>query len=259
MSLRFVSRTAGLAVVWLLAFGTAAWAGDEPAAEPTIYKWVDESGVAHYTTDRDRIPREIRTRVERVEPTRPAATAAPHREDLMRDAVKTQPPATLVAPAPAPVAPAPVVAVPPPNGAVPQADVDADDAVVEVEPSEPIEAVETVDRPVEAEIAAPLATDVEPEIDPVSAPPPAPVAALAPTQAAELSKLDAEIDAVENQIAAREERLAALISSSEAERTTPLVDDPSFREISQQLPKLQAELRTLRDRRNKIQPAAPTP
>lgn len=256
MSFRFVPLAAGLAVVWLLAFGTAAWAGDEPAAEPTIYKWVDESGVAHYTTDRDRIPREIRTRVERVEPTRPAATAAPHREDLMRDAVKTQPPATIVAPAPAPVAPAPVAAVPPPNGAVPQADVDSD---VGAEPSKPIEEVETVDRPVEEEIAAPLATDVEPEIDPVSAPPPAPVAALAPTQTAELSKLDAEIDAVEEQIAAREERLAVLISSSEAEHTSALVDDPSFREISQQLPKLQAELQTLRDRRNKIQPAAPTP
>jgi hypothetical protein len=42
-------------------------------------------------------------------------------------------------------------------------------------------------------------------------------------------------------------------------RAAPLVDDPQFREISQTLPKLQADLQTLRERRNKIQPTAATP
>jgi hypothetical protein len=243
-----------VAVAALLAFGTVARAEDEPAAEPTIYKWVDENGVAHYTTDRDRIPSEIRTRVERVPSNRPSTTAEPHREDLMRDAVKTQPPATVAVPAPAP-APAPVAAAPPAQPA-PATNVEEVEAVESTEPLEEIEAVESV---VEGEAPAPLATDVEPEMDPVSAPPPAPIAALEPKQAAELAKLDEQIDSVESQIAQREERLAALISSAEDQRTTALVDDPSFREISQQLPKLQAELQTLRDRRNKIQPTAPTP
>lgn len=257
MSPRFVvPLCATVAVAALLVLGTAARAADEAPAEPTIYKWVDENGVAHYTTDRNRIPSEIRTRVERATPSRPAV-AAPHREDLMRDAVKTAPPATIVAPAPAAVAlPPPVAAAPPPNGAAVQTDVDE---VVTVEGTEPLEEVEAVEKVVEEEAPAPLATDAEPETDPVSAPPPAPVAALEPKQAAEIEKLDAQIDAVEGQIAQREEKLAALISSSEDQRTTALVDDPSFREISQQLPKLQAELQTLRDRRNKIQPTAPTP
>jgi hypothetical protein len=50
-----------------------------------------------------------------------------------------------------------------------------------------------------------------------------------------------------------------LISSTDEQRATPIVDDPQFREISQSLPKLQADLQTLRERRNKIQPTAPTP
>lgn len=252
MSHRFVAPLcASIAVAALLVCGTAAWAEDEAAAEPTIYKWVDENGVAHYTTDRDRIPSEIRTRVERVAPRQPAV-AAPHPEDLMRDAVKTKPPATLVASPPL----APVAAAPPPlQPAAPT----AVEEVVEVESTQPLEDVEAVESVVEKDAPAPLATDAEPEMDPVSAPPPAPVAALEPKQAAEIAKLDEQIDSVESQIEQREEKLAALISSSEDQRTTALVDDPSFREISQQLPKLQAELQTLRDRRNKIQPSAPTP
>lgn len=253
MSLRFVaSLCATVGVAALLAFGTVARAADEAPAEPTIYKWVDENGVAHYTTDRDRIPSAIRDRVERAAPSRPAA-ATPHREDLMRDAVKSKPPATVVTPAPS-LAP-PVAAAPPPQPPAPT-DAEEIESVTSTEPPAEVEAVEQV---VDEEIPAPLATDAEPEMDPVSAPPPAPVAALEPKQAAELAKLDEQIDSVESQIAQREEKLAALISSSEDQRTTALVDDPSFREISQQLPKLQAELQTLRDRRNKIQPAAPTP
>jgi hypothetical protein len=90
----------------------------------------------------------------------------------------------------------------------------------------------------------------------VSAPPPAPALEVAPAQADELAKIDAQIGALESQIAQREETLAVLISSADAERATPLVDDPSFREISQQLPKLQAELQSLRERRNEIQPTS---
>lgn len=268
MSFRSVASLCAIAAVaGLLAFGTAARAEDEAVTEPTIYKWVDENGVAHYTTDRDRIPSEIRTRVERIS-NQPAAASAPHPEDLMRDAVKTRPPAPIAAPAPlaapAPVAapapapsPAPVAAAPPPDLPVVPADVEEAAAVESTQPIDEVEAAEeAVDRD---DPPMPLATDAEPEIDPVSAPPPAPVAVLAPKQAAELAKLDAEIDTVENRIEVREEKLAALISSSEDQRGAALVDDPDFREISQELPKLQAELQTLRDRRNKIQPAAPTP
>jgi hypothetical protein len=40
----------------------AAWADEAPEAKPRIYRWVDENGIAHYTTDEDRIPKSLRRR-----------------------------------------------------------------------------------------------------------------------------------------------------------------------------------------------------
>jgi hypothetical protein len=100
---------------------------------------------------------------------------------------------------------------------------------------------------------------VRDETSAVSSPPPAPVIPLDPEQQAVVAELDEQIEVVQGEIAKREDTLAALISTADEERTTPLVDDPAFREISQRLPKLQADLQTLRERRNKIQPTAPTP
>jgi prefoldin subunit 5 len=93
----------------------------------------------------------------------------------------------------------------------------------------------------------------------VSAAPPAAAIELEPKEQAAISELDQQIESVQAEIAEREETLATLISTSDEDRTTPLVDDPAFREISQRLPKLQADLQTLRERRNKIQPTASTP
>jgi hypothetical protein len=106
---------------------------------------------------------------------------------------------------------------------------------------------------------APLSQDVRDELSAVSAPPPAPIIPLDPEQQAAVDELDQQIEGIQSEIAKREETLAALISTTDEQRTTPLVDDPAFREISQRLPKLQADLQTLRERRNKIQPAASTP
>lgn len=46
------------------AFAVAATAQDAPEdAPPRIYRWIDENGIAHYTTERDRIPAALRNRV----------------------------------------------------------------------------------------------------------------------------------------------------------------------------------------------------
>lgn len=219
------------------------------AESPTIYKWVDENGVSHYTTDKGRIPSEVRTRVERATP--PVA-APPHPEDELRDAVRVKPKQPIAAPAAEPI-PEPVTeqAAPAPSAAPTASPAPAPAPAPQVaKPAAPT-------PPVEA-IAPPLAGDPagEAEVDAVSAPPPARVAPLAPKQNAELAKIDGQIQQLESEIAAREEKLAGLISSGDEQRSTPLVDDPAFREISQRLPKLQAELQTLRERRNKIQPSA---
>jgi hypothetical protein len=233
------------ATVAFLAIATHAQA--EP---PTIYKWVDENGIAHYTTDRDNIPSAIRDRVE----TRGAATPAkspdvaaqPDREDLMRDVVRTAPAVAAGGePIAAPTEPAPDVAAIAAPSAAPATEPEAE-AVFETETA-------TIAAP------TPLSEDVRDETSAVSSPPPAPIVPLDPEQEAAVTELDQQIEGIQSEIAKREETLAALISTSDEERTTPLVDDPAFREISQRLPKLQADLQTLRERRNKIQPTAPTP
>jgi hypothetical protein len=78
-----------------------------------------------------------------------------------------------------------------------------------------------------------------------------------PVDAAELADLDQQIAALEDKIAKDEDALTALISVPEPQRKGPLVDDPKFREIAKRLPKLQADLQTLRERRGQVQ-LAPT-
>jgi hypothetical protein len=79
-----------------------------------------------------------------------------------------------------------------------------------------------------------------------------------PIDAAELAELDHQIAALEEKIAKDEDALTALISVPEPQRKGPLVDDPKFREIAKRLPKLQADLQSLRERRGQVQ-LAPAP
>ena len=234
------------------------------AEPPTIYKWVDENGIAHYTTDRDNIPSAIRDRVESRGPATPAKTpdvaAQPHREDLMRDVVHTAPAAAAGGePIAAPAEPAPDVAAIAAPSTAPAAETGAaSEATGEAEAEPETEAAREAE-PTTIAAPTPFSQDVRDETSAVSSPPPAPIAPLDPEQQAALTELDRQIEGIEGEIAKREDTLAALISTSDEQRTTPLVDDPAFREISQRLPKLQADLQTLRERRNKIQPTAPTP
>lgn len=50
-----------LALLALGAASPAPAAGDD-APPPRIYRWVDENGIAHYTTDPERIPKSLRRR-----------------------------------------------------------------------------------------------------------------------------------------------------------------------------------------------------
>jgi hypothetical protein len=62
----------------LLALGAAASA-EEGATAPHIYRWIDENGVAHYTTSLERVPEELREqplRREEISPNAPAAVDA---------------------------------------------------------------------------------------------------------------------------------------------------------------------------------------
>lgn len=55
-------------MILLIVFGgllaTGAWAQEKAEkTQPPIYKWVDENGIAHYTTDLEHIPEALRDRI----------------------------------------------------------------------------------------------------------------------------------------------------------------------------------------------------
>jgi hypothetical protein len=291
-----------LPLAWIV--GAALWtAGGAGAESPVVYKWVDEHGVAHYTTDRDRIPASIRDRVEQRggSATRGAdwltrdATAAPEPGVAVRgpEPLRSEPPATREERAPE-AEESEVGAASEPHDTVDSyrepAWEEAPGAEAAYAPHDlgesgsppspgptgdatPGSAAEaTAELPVEPEIGAPeLAPTppVEASGQPIEGPgvpaseePPAPAAVAAPAplplgpeESAELAEIDRRISALEGEIARDEEALMALISVTDDERQRQLVDDPAFREISQRLPKRQAELQALRERRGRIEPS----
>lgn len=343
-----------LAAVGALALGTAA--SPARAETPVIYKWVDENGVAHYTTDRGRIPSAIRDRVTqgggaasgdwlRRDAGPASATPAPGAASAAVPAAPTAPTAPGVrepagveppeasdgvhaveaepdwsqapggeaewapgdlgeggeAPAPArqaapgrpsaptkqaapapPVETAPVRATAAPAASAPAPDAEAPapdpssataaraPAPPPPPPPPPLEAdgepiaaraaPAAVEEPAPA-LAAPAAAVEPPAVEPSA---PAAVASpaprdLAPDEQEQLAALDAQIEEVEAKIASDEEALMALISDDGGTPQGALVDDPHFRDIAQRLPKLQADLERLRERRAQIQPVVPSP
>lgn len=316
--------------------GAGALGAAAPAARaeaPVIYKWVDENGVAHYTTDRERIPAAIRDRIVeggsaargsdwlRRDATPGAAPAPPglpsaalpvppvapaargEAEDVERPeesdgvhAVRADPdwseaPGAEATWAPGDLGedgqppPAPEATDPPPveTAAPPPVDVPAEpvptDTAARPAPPPPPPPLEADGAPVTAASAPPALP--EPPPLPVEAPsretlveepagqaaePEAPAAVAAPAprhlppdEQAELAALDAEIAEVEARIAQDEEALMVLISETDEAPRSALVDDPRFRDIAQRLPKLQADLERLRERRAQIQPAVSRP
>lgn len=352
------ARAAALA---LAAVGALALGAVARAEAPVIYKWVDENGVAHYTTDRGRIPSAIRDRVIQggdaargadwlrrdagpagvapaplppgagiaTTPVEREAQGVEHPEDSDGvHAVEAQPdwsqapggeatwapgdlgeegraPTAATPPVPPPAETPPVQAapatetraaahapVPPPPPPPLEADgapiadapavveepavahepvaVDEPVAVEAIAVEEPVAVSATPPAPEPAPVPAPVAVDEPPiaaieDAAPVAEPSaPAAVAApaprdLAPDEQEELAALDAQIADVEAKIASEEEAMMVLIGDDANAAQGALVDDPQFRDIAQRLPKLQADLQRLRERRAQIQPVVPTP
>jgi len=214
---RAAARAAVVALLLPLALGAAA----EP---PEIYKWVDENGIAHYTTDPERIPSSLRDRIRSIRRGEPPAPApAPTREPAEPTEASAPSPETPAAAAEAEApAPRPAIEVPPP-ATTPSGDAWFErDAVPRVDTS--------------AILAAGEAT-------------PSQLEALAAEQAA----LDERIAELQAEIARDERFLKGLISDPDLESDVPLFDRPDFLEVSERLPQLQARLQELRDERAKLE------
>jgi hypothetical protein len=195
-----------------------AEADESPA--PKIYKWIDENGIAHYTTEFKRIPAELRDRVGKLGPP---------------DAALTRTPVDADAP------PGPVPSVPKldrgeawavRNRAFerPQGAWDAGDPYADTFGATSV--------PEELEENAAFLSEAEQE-----------------ERIQQLEDLDERIASLQTDIAANEEALKVLVTIPVPEGGGPLAmaDDPAFREAAGRLPKLLAELRALEDERAQLE------
>ena len=266
------------AVLLLGGTGAGAQPEDEEAPAPVIYKWVDENGIAHYTTDRERIPRELRDRF--VLPERPRERPAfeaeevgiappPEPESILEPAAPPEPP---LRPDPADSADAEATPAPVPDAAdadataasLPDAaDADATAAlspdVTPSAPREPAVAPEPAPIPVRASPAPrpsrgraarseawaamdrrePGEEDLEDELG----------AELAASDAGRTSaeELDERIRILEAEVQADEEALKALLATPGGDVT--LSDDPELKAVAERLPDRLKELQALREER----------
>jgi hypothetical protein len=263
------------------------------AEPPKIYKWVDQNGIAHYTTDPDRIPETLRDRIlstGRVAEPEPAPAPPPPRETTTEHAPTTPPSETAATPAP-PTPPSETAATPAPP--TPPSETTA----TPVPPTPPSETAATPAPPTpptppsETAAAPPPAPAGEPAAAPTGGPAPAPREAIpvpvpetarsdeawferdaqrrvdtaailatgeaTPEQlealAAEQQALDAQIAEIEAAIRSDESFLKGLISDPDLDSDVPLFDRPEFLEVSRRLPELQARLQELRDERAKLE------
>ena len=287
----------------LLALPLLAPADEEE--ETVIYKWIDQHGIAHYTTDPERIPESIRNRVHQLRRPPPRETAGdPARSrwenpDRRTPAARAAPPGATASTAPpadgtppttasAPSSPATASARSSPASAegarsepqaseVPKAGARSEPQASEVPETEtvlaPSPGQETWRDGSEPPAAPPPARRVRAidderwavrDIPPKPARKPGELpdfgpGATDPAVEEEIAEIDAEIAAIEGSIAQDEEALLALISVLASDRDGVLADDPQFREIAQRLPRLEADLRQLRERRAALEPESATP
>jgi hypothetical protein len=190
-----------------------------PRAQAAIYKWVDGNGIAHYTTDPERIPEELRSQIDEL------------RDDRRREREEREPAHA---------------------GAErdPWANLGKDDSWATPAADSPPQDAEPGDAWAgrDALVEIPRAPDEEkpaPYVDPAAA-----------KREAELHELDQSIASLRAEIELDEERLKLWISDPAVDPVA-LADDGEFREIAHRLPRLQDDLHELEARRRAL--GGPTP
>jgi hypothetical protein len=216
----------------LLALGcVAAGAGaadeaSEPAPKPRIYRWVDANGVAHYTTDEDRIPPSLRRRFGL--PTQP----------LERKPIDARAPGVTEEVTPGVTEPVPVA-----PGA---SEVEAPSAGVDAWVSEERDAAPAAEEAPQPAAANESAAAALPS-----------VAANAAGDADRLARIELRIAELSAAIAADEDMLSAWIGDREGGDPIEVGANPEFREIATRLPKRIQELEALRRERDALQSSTP--
>jgi len=220
------------------------------AETPKIYKWVDSNGIAHYTTDPDRIPKALRNRIQS---TRPAPEPVPVPQAEVAPPPPPEPPPALADTAP----PAPTMPTAPSAPAAPTvADIPATPTVPDAPamPAIPDTPARAAEPSVSVSHTGWFDRDAIPRVHegllPDGTQSPGQLAALA----AEQQALDTQISDVEAAITRDENFLKGLISDPDLDADIPLFDRPDFLEVSKRLPELQTQLDELRVERAKLEP-----
>jgi hypothetical protein len=216
-----------LAVLALAATGAA----QEEPARPRIYKWVDENGIAHYTTDRSKIPSNLRGRIRDADEVRRSQAQGSAGEAA----------ATAEAPPPAGA---------PPEGGAPSAATPAGTSEPAAPPAAPLYGApgggrsadqwSVRDAPPQSPEQAATGTGAEPAFD--------------PEREARAREVEARIVELEAELAKEEDRLKQLISEARLTegQPAPLYGVPELEELARRFPKLQADLSALRAERRRL-------
>jgi hypothetical protein len=248
-----MSRCCGLrpllAALLAASFASAALparADDANPAPPKIYRWIDENGIAHYTTDPSRIPGALRSKIPDAAPAPlpPAAAEAPTSTAPAPTSAPTPatPPAASEAQAPAPAPTAP--------GKGPDTWAGTDRGAV---PARTLTTPPFSEGGAEGTAAAPPA--------PAAAPPGASSAPGAKSEAAPpagsasqsaLDDLDYRIASVQADIQADEKLIATRLGDSQGGGPLAAGDDARFREAALRLPERLKELKKLQEEREKL-------
>lgn len=271
-----VLRTAAGTALLALAFAGRSLAAD--GSPPTIYKWVDENGIAHYTTNKKRVPRNLRNRIRSVDEVKreqekaeldAAPSAAPAADtgttdaglpDVESEALGDQTfregplgaqaapgpePATPIAPAAAPAAAAAAPAtpqLPPPSpGATPVGGPPAGTDIYAVRDA-------SDDRGTTADVGDAAGNGPLFELEPSEGD------SIDPNAAARRNEIDGLIAGLEAELAKDERRLKELISGATMEegKPAPLYGVPELEELAHRFPKIQAEIAALRAERRAL-------
>jgi hypothetical protein len=224
-----------LALAGLLGCAAAAGARAEEAetpAAPTIYKWVDANGIAHYTTDLGRVPRSVRGSV------RELGASPPSEGYAARDAGDAAPAPEVASPEPPPEwdvgdapppAPAPAPARAPAAGADRWAETDR---ALDLPPDER-------GGGAAAQTAAAEPSEGEPRMS-------------AADRAGQRHDLETRIAALETEIRADEEAMKGFLAVPSPDNPAEIAYDRSFRDVAERLPKRLAELRSLQSERAQL-------
>lgn len=227
------ARTSLWVALALAALALAApGAAEEESARPRIYKWVDENGIAHYTTDRSKIPSNLRGRIRDAESIRRSQVQGSAGEGAVEAEAAAAAGAPREATAPNAATPSGTSApVPPPVLPLYRAG----------DGGRSTDQWSVRDAPPEVPGQPDTGTGAEPAYD--------------PEREARAREVEARIVELEAELAKDEDRLKQLISEArmtDQGQPSPLYGVPELEELARRFPKLQADLSALRAERRRL-------